>query len=806
MLLNYFKIALRNITRHKGYAAINITGLAIGIAASLLLFMVIRYELSYDRFQPNFDRIYHVLTSEKTTEEDNINPGVPVPVLEVFRLKFPQAKVAGIFSSYGSQFTIIGNDSTSTHIKGKFLEETGVFFAEPEFFEVFNYTWLNGSPAVLSEPNAVVLSKSVAEKYFGNWQQASGQFIKMDNNATLIVKGVIDNTPLNSDFPMRIVSSYLTLRNNPGQYFYQPDWNNLSSSFQVYMRLPENVSAASVDQQLMTFSREQYKNKQSSGVRTHFVRPLAEIHFDSRTEHLGDHVTSKPTLWTLSLIGIMIIIMASINFINLSTAQAISRSKEVGLRKVLGGNRLQLMGQMMGETSVIVIIALILGAAIAFFSVPYLGQFINLPEKLSFFNRKVLGFMALLFIVVTIFSGFYPSLVLSGFKPVLAIKNKISSASVGGISLRRGLVILQFAISQLLIIGTIVALSQMKFIQTEDLGFKKEAVLVLSSNSDSAVISRQKAFKNELLTQKGIQSVSFSSDMPSSENTWSTNFAFDGRDDEDYEVCLKFADADYFKTYGLQFAAGRGISVSDTMNEMVINETLVKKLGLKDPADALGKNLRLGGGRWKPIVGVVKDFKPNSLREKISPIAISSRSRFYGVTNIKLSTSNLMGVEENIQRTWDKYFPEYVNKSEFMDETINKFYKQESQLTKLYQFFALLAILISCLGLYGLVSFMAVQKTKEVGIRKVLGASVGSIVMLFSKEFTLLIFVAFLVAAPVAWYLMSEWLSNFVFKINMGAWIFMTAIIVSITIAWITVGFKAVKAALVNPVKSLRSE
>jgi predicted permease len=806
MLINYLKIALRNITRHKGYAAINITGLAIGIAASLLIFIVIRYELSYDRFQPNFDHIYHVVTSEKTTEEDNINPGVPVPALEVFRIRFPQSKVAGIFSSYGSQFTIIGNDSTSTSIKGKYLEETGVFFAEPEFLEVFTYTWLNGSPSVLAEPNAVVLSKSVAEKYFGSWQQANGQFIKMDNNAVLMVKGVIDNTPLNSDFPIRIVSSYVTLKNNPGQYFYQPDWNNLSSSFQVYMRLPENVSTPSVDQQLLAFSREQYKNKQTSGVRTHFLRPLSEIHFDTRTEHLGDHVTSKPTLWTLSLIGIMIILMAGINFINLSTAQAISRSKEVGLRKVLGGNRLQLMGQMLGETAVIVFIALILGTAIAFFCVPYLDQFINIPEKLSLFNSKVLGFMALLFVLVTIFSGFYPSLVLSGFKPALAIKNKISSASIGGISLRRGLVVLQFAISQLLIIGTIVALSQMKFIRNEDLGFKKEAVLVLSSNNDSAVISRQKAFKNELLTQKGIQSVSFSSDMPSSENIWSTNFAFDGKDVEDFEVCLKFADADYFKTYGFQFVAGKGLSVSDTTNEIVVNETLVKKLGLKDPAEAVGKNLRLGGGRWKPIVGVVKDFKPNTLREKISPIAISSRSRFYGVTNIKLSTSNLMGVEENIQRIWDKYFPEYVNKSEFMDETIHKFYKQETQLTKLYQFFALLAIFISCLGLYGLVSFMAVQKTKEVGIRKVLGASVGSIVLLFSKEFTLLIFVAFLVAAPLAWWLMSEWLSNFVFKINLGVWIFITAIVVSIVIAWITVGFKAVRAALVNPVNSLRSE
>jgi len=464
------------------------------------------------------------------------------------------------------------------------------------------------------------------------------------------------------------------------------------------------------------------------------------------------------------------------------------------------------MGQMMGETAVIVFISLILGIVIALLCIPFLDQVINLPEKLSLFNGRVMAFIALLFITVTLLSGLYPSLVLSGFKPALALKNKITSAQVGGISLRRGLVVLQFAISQMLMIGTIVALSQMNYIRNEDLGFKKEAVLVLTTNQDSAVVSRQNAFKNDLLSQKGIQAVSFSSDRPSSDNNWATNFAFDGREDEKFEVYLKMADADYFKTYGLQIIAGRGISVSDTTREIVINETMVQKLGLKNPEDAIGKNLKLGGGQWKPIVGVVRDFKVNSLREKINPIAIFSRNRFYGVTNIKLSTSDLTGIQENIQRTWDKYFPEYVNTSEFMDESIKNFYRQESQLTKLYQFFSLLAIIISCLGLYGLVSFMALQKTREVGIRKVLGASVSSIVMLFSKEFTILIFVAFLVAAPVAWYLMSMWLNNFVFKIDMSAWIFIIAIVVSVVIAWITVGFKAVRAALVNPVQSLRSE
>lgn len=673
MFLNYFKIALRNISRHKGYAAINITGLAIGIAASLLLFLVIRYELSYDRFQPSYAQIYQVVTTDIAKDDENFTPGVPGPALDVFRLKFPEAKVAGIYASYGSQFTIIGNDTLSTNIKGKFIEESGVFFAEPQFFEVFDYTWLNGSPAVLAEPNSVVVSKAVAEKYFGSWQQAGGQFIKMDNKINLMVRGVIDNTPLNSDFPLRIISSFITLKNNPQAYYYQYDWNGTTSNFNVYMRLSVNVSSSYINKQLLAFSREQYKNNQSGYVRTHFVRPLSDIHFDSRYGNLGDHITSRPTIWTLSLIGVLIIMMACINFINLSTAQAISRSKEVGLRKVLGGNRNQLMGQMIGETAVIVFISLLIGITIAFACIPFLDQFINLPEKLSFLNGRSLGFIGILFILVTLFSGLYPALILSGFKPAAALKNKISSAQVGGISLRRGLVVLQFAISQMLIMGTIVAISQMKFIRNEDLGFKKDAILVLTTNQDSAVISRQNAFKNDLLSQKGIQSVSFSSDMPSSDNNWATNFAFDGREDEKFEVYLKMADADYFKTYELQFIAGRGLSVSDTTREIVINETMVYKLGLKNPGDAVGKNLKLGGGKWKPIVGVVRDFKANSMREKINPMAIFSRNRLYGVTNIKLSTSDLAGMQEKIQRVWDKYYPEYVNTSEFMDETIKTF-------------------------------------------------------------------------------------------------------------------------------------
>ena len=437
---------------------------------------------------------------------------------------------------------------------------------------------------------------------------------------------------------------------------------------------------------------------------------------------------------------------------------------------------------------------------------PYMDHIASIPEKINLFNWQTGLFVLAILIVVTLLSGSYPSLVLSRFNPSLALKNKITSATVGGISLRRGLVVMQFAISQILIIGTIVAVSQMSFIQHADLGFNKEAVLVINSNADSVIVGRQETLKQRLLAIPGVQSVSFSSDVPSSENNWSGNFAFDHKPDENFNIFRKAADEDYFQTYGLKLVAGRVFAKSDTANEIVVNETLVKKLGVKNPEAVLGKEIRSGRGTWKPIVGVVKDFKTNSLREDVKPMMLMERRSRYSVTGIKFKTANLVNTKAAIDAEWNKINPEYAYTSTFMDEAINEFYEQEQQLSLLYKIFAGIAILISCLGLYGLVSFMAAQRTKEVGIRKVLGASVANIIYLFSKEFTILILVAFAVAVPVAYYLMSNWLDNFVFRVRMGPGVFALAILASVIVAWLTVGYKSVKAALTSPVKNLRSE
>ncbi len=806
MIKNYFKIAFRNIVRHKGYAAINITGLAVGMAACLLLFLVVRYELGYDRSQPNYNKIYHVVTQDKYADGITYNAGVPVPALEALRLQIPNALFAGINSINGSQVTVGGQDENNFTDK-KFIETSGMFFCEPQFFQLFSYQWLSGDVAVLKEPNSAVLTKKIADKYFGKLKDATGKFIKLDKAVTVKVSVILEDVNEHTDFPLAVVVSFETLKKNGDLYnYYADNWGGTSSNFQVFALLQDNAAKTNIDQQLLKFSKEHYTGRSGTSVKTNFIEPLSNLHFDNRFESFGDHKTSKSTLWTLTLIGIFIIVMACINFINLATAQAVGRSKEVGIRKVLGSNRKQLFLQVMGETGLVVIIAGIAAIAISIACLPLIKHVASINEQLSLLNVESTLFLVAIIGVVTLFSGLYPSLILSGFKPVLALKNKMTSAKVGGISLRRGLVITQFAISQVLIIGTIVAISQMNFVQRADLGFNKEGLMLLSGNSDSSIIAKQNAFKEKLLRTPGIQSVSFSSDAPSSENNWSTNFAFDHRDDEKFQVSLKLADEDYFKTFGLELLAGKVYDKSDTLREVVINETLVKKLGLKNSQDAIGKDIRLGNGPWKQVVGVVKDFKTSSLRESVRPLLIGPRNKYYSLTAVKFRSSNIPQTQAAVQSAWDGFFPEYAYTSTFMDENINNFYQQENQLSLLYKIFAVLALLISSLGLYGLVSFMAVQKTKEVGIRKVLGASAANIVYLFSKEFTILISIAFVIAAPLAYFMMNNWLQDFVYRIQLGVGVFIIAVMISVIIAWITVGYKAVKAAVANPVKSLRTE
>ncbi|WP_290793465.1 ABC transporter permease [Flavihumibacter sp. UBA7668] len=811
MIKNYFTIAFRNIRRYGTHSLLNITGLAIALAACLVIFLVLQHERSYDQYHANASRVFQIVKKEVKDGNEEFYSGVAFPARKALSNDFPQVQFTQFFVSNGSQITVLDQENKITN--QKFIEETGVFFSEPNFTDFFDLIWIAGQPEILNQPGMVAISRSKAEKYFGSVERAMGKSILFDNQIRLQVAGIFNDPPTNTDFNFQIVPSYQTFLSNSGVWGFEDaidGWGLSTSNHQVYALIPERTTADQINSQMGTFVKKYYRPEAASKT-FHSLHPLKEIHFDTRFGNNGTHVTSKASLNTLLLIGVLILLMACINFVNLSTALAAKRSKEIGIRKVIGGTRSQLRAQLITETFLLVLFSSVIALLLSWIALPYLKYITDIQEKLKLLNPGSFLFLFSVILITSVLSGFYPAFVLSNFKPIAAIKNKINTSTYAGLSLRRILVVLQFSFSQLLVIATIIAISQMSFIRNADLGFSKDATLLLTGSSDSVTIARQTGFRAELKKIPEVQQVSFSFDAPSSDNNWTSNFAFDHKtEDQPFDAHIKMADEAYAETFGLKLLAGTFYSDADSVQKVVINETMSQKLGMKNPQEAIGKTMKLGLQDWLPIVGVVKDFKNNSLRETVKPtIILRTRNRastYMSQTNIKLKTSNPGKVLGKIEQLWNTHYPEYAFSASFLDESINDFYQQEERLSRLYKVFAILAIIISSLGLYGLISFMAIQKTKEVGIRKVLGASVSNIVLLFSKEFTILILVAFALAAPVAWYLMNAWLQNFVFKITIGWWIFAIAILTSILIAWATVGYKAIRAALANPVTSLKTE
>ncbi len=804
MIRNYFKTAVRNLLRNKSYTAINIIGLAVGIAACLLIFLVVQFELSFDNFHSKKGKIYRVLSAFDTPEGMSYSSGVPFPVGPALRLDYPQIeKVAGIYGVNNDQITV---DPDAVQPK-KFMEERGIFFAEPEFFQMFDFPLLSGDmKTALKEPNTALLTQETAERYFGNWKGAIGKTIKYDNAQLLKITGILKNVPANTDFPLKVVASYATLKNMSVKNNLN-DWVSTYSQAYCFAILPPGMSADKFNATLKAFVK---KHKPAEYVRDGvMVQPVKEMHFDDRFGNFSGNTFGRDIITALTLIGLFLLIIACVNFINLATAQAVNRSREVGVRKVLGSNRMQLTAQFMSETAVITLFAVVIAVIIARLALPLLNQLLELQLRLSFINNPIIIlFLLLTTVLVIVLSGFYPAMVLSGFNPITALKSKITSKMVGGISLRRGLVVLQFAIAQVLIIGMLIVVSQMDYFRKASLGFDRDAIVNIPIPNDSLSQLKMEALHNKLEQTPGIKKLTFSMASPSDNGNWSSDFKFDhATRSTEFSASLKWADVDYFKTYNLQLVAGRVYYPNDTVREVVVNETLLKKLGIRNPQDALGKELNFWDGQLvATIVGVAKDFHVNSLRDPISAVVMGPWKQMYRQIGLKVEVKSAKETLASVEKIFNETYPDHVYQYQFLDDKINDFYKQENQLSQLYKIFAAIAIFISCLGLYGLVSFMAVQRTKEVGIRKVLGATVGRIIYLFSKEFTLLIGIAFLIAGPVAYYIMHSWLQNFTFRIKLGVSIFIVAILLSIVIAWLTVGYRAVRAALANPVKSLRTE
>jgi putative ABC transport system permease protein len=807
MLRNYFKTAWRNLLRNKSYAALNIIGLTIGITSCLLIFLIVRFESSFDNYHLKKEHIYRVVSEFKNAGVVHPNSGVPFPTSEGLRADFNLKEVAAIFRISGHYY-VVGDNRPGQPVK-KFREEDA-YYAEPQLFDVFDFGWLAGDKrTALTEPNSVVLSRDEANRFFGNWHDAIGKVIRFGNESDLKVTGILKNTPPNTDIPVKLIISYATIRSKTSIYYENmQDWVSTNSNHNCFIVLPDNVSAAQFDGSLKAFVRKHKPaDYMKDGLR---LQPLSDIHYNADIDTFSGHTFSKQLLRVISLIGLFLLIIACVNFINLATAQAVNRSKEVGVRKVLGSNRGQLIVQFISETFIITLSAVFLAILAAELVLPLLNSLLETELKRNFISdRVILLFLSGVVIGVTLLSGFYPALVLSGFNVIDTLKNKIKAERQTGISLRRTLVVVQFAIAQVLVIGTLVIISQMNYFTNKSLGFEKDAIVTVPFPNDSVSRTKLVNLHNQLLLLPGIKDISYSFASPSDNNGWGSDFKYNNAPKQtDFSAQLKWADAEYFKLYGLQFVAGQAYANSDTIRGYVVNETLLNKLGVRNPKEAIGKYIQLWDDKSMnaPIVGVVKDFNTRSLKRDIPPVLMSSWKDVYQKINIKLQPANINLTMKSVERLWNGAFPDGMYEYQFLDKKIADFYKNDDRLSQLYKIFAGIAIFISCLGLYGLVSFMAVQRNKEVGIRKTLGASVGSIVYLFSKEFTVLVVIAFAIAAPVGYYFMHQWLEDFSYKITIGPGIFLLSIFVSVAIAWITVGYKSLKAALVNPVTSLRSE
>lgn len=798
MVANYLKIAWRNGRTQRSYALLNIAGLSVGMAGGLLIFLFLRHHLSTDRHHARFDRIFRIDTDAYLDDGSiEYNPEAPLPMAQVLRTEYPQVEQAAFLS-------MIRELTVSTKQSGeaapvRFREHKGVGLVEAEWFDILDYTWLRGNPkTALRDPNSVVLTESWARKYFGD-ANPIGRVLTLNNKVEATVTGLLAEPPTTTSTDLGLFISLPTLKKIDPEYD-MTDWGQLNSTNRLYITLRDPNTAAGLQRALPALAKRKYGDM-AKFFRFH-VQPMREFHFDT----VRGGATIRPSLlWSLGVIGGLLIGAACINFINLATVQALRRSKEVGIRKTLGSSRSQLIGQFLLETTLIIGAATGLGVLLVIVLLPLFNDWVQLNLSLRL-DGLTLAFVGFLLVSIILLAGGYPAVVLSGFSPWVALRGKLTTASGRGFTVRRVLVVTQFVVCQVLLIGALVVADQIRYIQRADLGFRKDNVVIVTLPYGQK--AEQDAFKQQLSQYAAIQSVSLTILPPSSVLGYGGSFKFDGSTEwSKFPIRERLADADYLNTYGLKLLAGRNITPGDTIRDYLINETLLHKLGFHNPQQVLGKKLQYYLSSVPlPVVGVVSDFHQKSLRDEIGPCVIASWAKWYRQAGIRISGDNPAQTLQHIRETWQQLFPDEVFEYQFLDDQVATLYETETLTARLINAFTGIAILMGCLGLYGLVSHVVVQRTKEIGIRKVLGASVAGIVALLSKDFLKLVLIAILVASPIAWYAMNRWLQDFTYRIDIEWWVFVVAGLLAVGIALVTVSFQAIKAALMNPVKSLRSE
>jgi putative ABC transport system permease protein len=809
MLRNYFIIAYRSLLSFKSNTVINVLGLTIGMASALTIFTFIRHELSYDSFHSDIENIYRIVrVSGKDRSEGRTGISYPVPTA----LKDEVAAFQKITSMEYFEEILVEVPDTSGTIIDQFKENNGLAFVEPSFFDVLDFKdkpvrWLQGNPAkALIDPFSVVLTESLAKKYFGEGNIV-GKTLRFEKEADCKVTGVVSDFPANTDFPFTVLFSYSTLRQIKARM--QDDWSSVEDNHQTYIRLPENMTKEEAEAQIAKVHAA-HTPKDLHSNRLYILQSLSDVHFEARFGNYNGRSISKTMLLAMALVAVFLLLTCCINYVNLATAQSAMRAKEVGLRKVMGSSRRSLVWQFLTETSVVVFIAGLISLALSELFILKLQSLLNLPLQHHFNDPFILATLGIVILTVILFSGLYPSFSISKVSPVNSLKSKFTTETLGGFSFRKVLVVVQFTITQIIAVSAFIVVSQMHFFRNQDMGFDQDAIITFPIPHRNDSVARHQ-LEDRFRALSFVSNVSFSYTLPAGVHRRqdASNIWLQG--DQAPNVIFEYqaADSSYIHLFGIELLAGKNLRNFDHETEVLITRNLAQRLNFATPEEAIGQPA-LMSGKDVTIVGVVEDFYNNSLKEDRGNIVITNNPKAFTSVSVKLQSLQqyeaLQQAMTALQAIWKETYPTHFFEYRFFDENVSAYYEQEQNYAQLFQIFSIIFLLIGCLGLYGLIAFVVNRKSKEVAIRKVLGATIANILVMFSKEYIQLIMISFLLAVPAAYYIIDNWLSNFKNRVPLAWWMFALPGVLVLCIAVMVIILKSMRTVQANPVEKLKYE
>lgn len=794
MIKNLFLVAIRHFKKDKGYSLLNILGLSIGITFSLLLVFYVMDELSYDRYHKNADRIFRVVSYVNEPENKMKWASTQFPLAPTLKKDYPEVEQAARF---------VNADRAMYKNGDKQFYEEKIFYADSNLFKIFTYKFLQGNAeTALMEPNSMVLTKSLAEKYYGKGSNAVGQSLQNNQGDIYKITGVVEDVPKNSHI---IFNGLISVNTLPADF--ADNWGQFN--YYTYVLVKPKTDIAAFEKKLLPMYDKYMASIFSKyNIKIHYgVQPITAIHLRSDMQGEPEDLGSMSYIYIFSAVALFMLIIACINYMNMATARSARRAKEIGIRKVAGSTKSQLVAQFLSESVLITIISLLISLVAIYFLLPYFntlsGKFISFG---SLFNITTLLILFAIILFVGLLGGSYPAFYLAKFQPLAVLKGPLAKSS-GNVVLRRILVVTQFSISMVMLICTWVVYGQLQYMKTKDLGFNKEQLLSVVANGNGDIRGKISAFQNEIRKNPAVVSVSAAQASPGGNNINFNLFSVESKTGfVEKGIDVYGIDENYLKNLGITLLKGRDFSgLPDTLNSILVNESMVKDFGWEEP---LGKKVKFPGdtsGRYLQVVGVIKDFHVKSLYNPIAPLILNYRPNSREV-QVKLGAGNITATVASIEKTWKTIFPELPFQYTFLDQDFNSQYAADQKRGKIFTSFSTLTIIITCLGLLGLIAFTTEQRSKEISIRKVMGAGTTNIVSLIAKNFVFLVLLSCLIAFPVAYYFMHKWLDVFPYKEGLKLSTFLLSALVVLIIAMITVSFHTIRVAISNPVKSLRSE